>query len=124
MFFGFSSLPAFVWGNMTSCNYFVNRYITARFHSGPQISLFPFWGEREGCLLADWLTGSVKSWKVFIRLKTDAAGDDSGGQLGEYAVVRLFASCGVFLENRDRFSAAARQYMSLGPSSSFCHPLP
>lgn len=89
MFFGFSSLPAFVWGNTTCCNYFVKRYITPRFHRGPRISFFPFSGEGEGCLLVDWLTGSVKSWKVFRHLKTDAAGDDSGGQFGEYAEVRL-----------------------------------
>lgn len=45
MFFRFSSLPAFVWGNTTSCNYFVNCYITPRFHRGARISLFPFSGE-------------------------------------------------------------------------------
>lgn len=78
MFFGFSSLPAFVWGNTTSCN-FVKRYIAACFHRGPRISLFPFSGEGEGCLLADWLTRSVKFWKVFRHLKTDAAGADSRG---------------------------------------------
>lgn len=60
MFFRFLSLPAFVWGNMTSSSHFVKCYITRAFRRAPRISLFPFQGEGEG---VGWWTLARWAWK-------------------------------------------------------------